>query len=165
MVWYTLTAHTPVTDINDLSFYGKWKTIALIYSLMLSKLVLFQHSSLNHEDVIKWKHVPSYWPSVRGIHRSPVNSPHKGQWRRALMFSVICAFNKRLSKQWWHWWFERPSRLLWRHCNMKQITYHIINIPLIVMTARVQFPTRIHELPFWHCNDNIIWLQWYCYAR
>ena len=23
---------------------------------------------------------------VRGIHRSPVNSPHKGQWRGALMF-------------------------------------------------------------------------------
>ena len=23
-----------------------------------------------------------------GIHRSPVNSPHKGQWRRVLMFSV-----------------------------------------------------------------------------
>ena len=27
----------------------------------------------------------------RGIHRSPVNSPHKGQWRGALMFSSICA--------------------------------------------------------------------------
>ena len=27
----------------------------------------------------------------RGIHRSPVNSPHKGQWRRALMFSLIYA--------------------------------------------------------------------------
>ena len=26
---------------------------------------------------------------VRGIHRSPVNSPHKGQWRGALMFSLI----------------------------------------------------------------------------
>ena len=26
-----------------------------------------------------------YWPFVRGIHRSPVNSPHKGQWRGALM--------------------------------------------------------------------------------
>ena len=25
-----------------------------------------------------------------GIHRSPVNSPHKGQWRGALMFSLIC---------------------------------------------------------------------------
>ena len=28
---------------------------------------------------------------VRGIHRSPVNSPHKGQWRGALMFTLICA--------------------------------------------------------------------------
>ena len=24
---------------------------------------------------------PRYWPFVRGIHQSPVNSPHKGQWR------------------------------------------------------------------------------------
>ena len=44
-----------------------------------------------HDDVIKWKHFPRYWPSVRGIHRSPVNSPHKGQWRGALMFTLICA--------------------------------------------------------------------------
>ena len=42
-----------------------------------------------HDDVIKWKHFPRYWPSVRGIHRSPVNSPHKGQWRGALIFSLI----------------------------------------------------------------------------
>ena len=25
--------------------------------------------------------------------------------------------NKRLSKQWWGWWFEMPSGSLWRHCN------------------------------------------------
>ena len=43
-----------------------------------------------HDDVIKWKHVPRYWSYVWGIHRSPVNSPHKGQWRGALMFSLIC---------------------------------------------------------------------------
>ena len=30
--------------------------------------------------------------SMREIHRSPVNSPHKGQWRGALMFSLICAW-------------------------------------------------------------------------
>ena len=29
---------------------------------------------------------------LRGIHRSPMNSPHKGQWRGALMFSLICAW-------------------------------------------------------------------------
>ena len=46
----------------------------------------------SHDDVIKWKHCPRYWPFVRGIHRSPVNSLHKGQWRGALMFSFICAW-------------------------------------------------------------------------
>ena len=43
------------------------------------------HISILHDDVIKWKHFPRYWPFVRGIHRSPVNSSHKGQWRGALM--------------------------------------------------------------------------------
>ena len=45
-----------------------------------------------HDDVIKWKNFPRYWPFVRGIHRSPVNSPHKGQRRGALMFSSICVW-------------------------------------------------------------------------
>ena len=31
-------------------------------------------------------------PFVRGIHQSPVNSPHKGQWRWALMFPLICVW-------------------------------------------------------------------------
>ena len=44
-----------------------------------------------HDDVIKWKHFPRYWPFVWGIHRSPVNSAHNGQWRGALMFYLICA--------------------------------------------------------------------------
>ena len=45
-----------------------------------------------HDDVIKWKHFSRNWPFVRGIHRSPVNSPHKGQWRWAFMFSLIRAW-------------------------------------------------------------------------
>ena len=45
-----------------------------------------------HDHVIKWKHFPRYWPFVQEIHRSLVDSPHKGQWRRALMFSLICAW-------------------------------------------------------------------------
>ena len=43
-----------------------------------------------------WRHqmesFPRYWPFVRGIHRSTVNSPHKGQWRGALIFSLIFAW-------------------------------------------------------------------------
>ena len=48
--------------------------------------------SYQHDDVIKWKHFPRSWPCVRGIHRSPVNFPHKGQWRGVLMFSLICTW-------------------------------------------------------------------------
>ena len=46
----------------------------------------------NHDDVTTWKFFPRCWPFVRRIHRWPVNSPHKGQWRGALMLSLICAW-------------------------------------------------------------------------
>ena len=35
---------------------------------------------------------PRNWPFVQGIHRSPVNSPHKGQWHGAMIFTFICAW-------------------------------------------------------------------------
>ena len=89
--------------INLLSLYdGRWGTddarIQGIRSHFID-LVLPEYSgfsgkevNLNHDDVIKWKHFPCYWLFVRGIHRSPVNSPHKGQWRGALMLSLICVW-------------------------------------------------------------------------
>ena len=38
--------------------------------------------------IVCWKHFPRYWPFVRGIHRFH----HKGQWRGALIFSLICVW-------------------------------------------------------------------------
>ena len=60
-----------------------------------SLLIKFQTLRIKlhyHDDVIKWKHFPRYLPFVRGIHRSPVKSPHKGQWYGTLMFSLIWAW-------------------------------------------------------------------------
>ena len=55
------------------------------------------HGNPNAYEHMKpwWRHqmetfFSHYWPFVWGIHRSPVNSPHRGQWRGALMFSLIC---------------------------------------------------------------------------
>ena len=51
-----------------------------------------------HHYVTKlwWRHqmetFPRHWPFARGIHRWPVNSSHKGQWRGAVMFSLICTW-------------------------------------------------------------------------
>ena len=42
-----------------------------------------------------WRHQMESFSAllaITGIHRSPVNSPHKGQWRGAWMFSLICAW-------------------------------------------------------------------------
>ena len=93
--------------------------------------------SNTHDDVIKWKHFPRYWPSVRGIHRSPVNSPHKGQWRRALMFSLICAWiNRWLSKQSRGWWLETPSRPLWRNCNAFKLIRRHDRLKMLICNDR-----------------------------
>ena len=49
--------------------------------------------SWHHDDVIKWKHFPRYWPFVREINPVAADFPaHKGQWRGALVFSFICAW-------------------------------------------------------------------------
>ena len=87
-----------------------------------------------HDDVIKWRHFPRYWPFVRGIHWSLVKSPHKGQWRGALIFSFDLRLNKRLSNNSWGWWFETLSCPLWRQCNVLACpgTY------LIKITIKVQ---------------------------
>ena len=60
-----------------------------------SSLIGYVYTNWNYDDVIKWKHFPRYLPFVQGIHRSPVNSPHKGQWCGALMFSLICVWINR----------------------------------------------------------------------
>ena len=76
----------PIT-INTRDIYIVGESNLLIVSQQLSKApsscylywaILFPVFTEQHDDVIKWKHFPRYWPFVRRIHRSPVNSPHKG---------------------------------------------------------------------------------------
>ena len=60
--------------------------------LSIPRYLPLSHKSSIHDDVIKWRNFPRYWPFVRGIHRSPMNTPHKDQWCGALMFSLICSW-------------------------------------------------------------------------
>ena len=72
-------------------FWDMYISYIYVYDELMTISLLWKEIPWSHDDVIKWKHFPRYWPFVRGIHRSPVNSPHKRQWRRALMFTLICA--------------------------------------------------------------------------
>ena len=67
------------------------ETISILLVLMCNQWIPPKRSVMLfcHDDVMKWNHFPRYWPFVRGIHRSPVNSPHNGQWRGAFMLSLI----------------------------------------------------------------------------
>ena len=70
--------------------YGDFSTQSIAWLLITWRCYKSRHQW--HDDVIKWKIFPHYWPFVRGIHRSPVNSQQKGQWRGALIFSLICVW-------------------------------------------------------------------------
>ena len=84
--WTHTTPYIVMTMIIVLHCKGQWHvTISREFEILWHPPVI-----LIHDDVIKWKHFPNYWPFVWGIHRSSVNSPHKGQWRGALMFCLIC---------------------------------------------------------------------------
>ena len=65
-----------------------------------------------HEDVIKWKHFPRYWPFVREIHWSPDNSPQKAN--DAELWWFFWSAPEQMLRS---WLFETPSRSLWCHCN------------------------------------------------
>ena len=71
-----------------------------------------------HDDVIKWKLFPCYWPFVRGINSS-VNGEFPTQRPVTRSFDVFydLRLNKRFSKLWRGWWFETRSCTLWSHCN------------------------------------------------
>ena len=66
----------------------------LILRLQLSIMTLMDF--LLSRRIWWWRHQMETFSAslafVREIHRVPVNSPHKGQWRGALMFSLICVW-------------------------------------------------------------------------
>ena len=74
------------------------RTTCIFWWILLDSVLLFVDSSLFCRylkllvSMMTSSNFPRYWPFVRGIHRSPVNSPRKGQWRGALMFSLICVW-------------------------------------------------------------------------
>ena len=90
-------------------------------------------TTTTHDCVIKWKHFPRYWPFVRGIYRSAVNSPHKGQWRTALIFSLICPWIT-VEQTILRLVLETPLGSLLRHCNEVHFVTYIAYICLLPLS-------------------------------
>ena len=125
-------------------------------------------ASLNHNELRKtymqkklnmhkWCHQMETFSVLLAI--SAGNSPVLGEFpaqrpvRRSLDIFFDLHPNKRLSKQWWGWWFETPSCPLWRHCNdscifcrasisMKSRTSRYVHIQMALNTGEFFFSSR-----------------------
>ena len=123
-----------------------------------------------HDDVIKQKHLPCYWPFVMGhyalhfrqkitvdlivpkaVHsRGPhgsgqVDSPHKGQWCGALMFSLICT----CTNDWANSRDTGDLRCHGTHCDtiVMSLTNHLIHDQTIIIhTSHTLFYCQISNI-------------------
>ena len=84
------TAAHNVVEVSKLIRHSRTMSLEVIF---LIKIIMFScfgaimMTTSSNGNIFR-----GYWPCVRGIHRSPVNPLHKGQWRGALMFSMTCAW-------------------------------------------------------------------------
>ena len=77
-----------------------------------------EHASIRHSW---WRHQMETFSALLAIcaGNSPITGEFPAQRPVTRSFDVFfyLHLNKRLSKQSWGWWFETPSRPLWRHSN------------------------------------------------
>ena len=117
-----------------------------------------KRGSSRHTCIMKWKHFPRYRPFMRGIHWTPVDSSHKGQWREAFfMFPLMCAWTNR-------WANNRNAGDLIRHrghYDTTAIIYNEIGHRCFKQwIVPISLPSPYHH--FWHIVKCILWdiSQW-----
>ena len=93
---------------------------------------------------------------------SPVTGEFHAQRPVTRSFGVFfhLSLNKRLGKQWRDWWFETPSRPLWRHCNALVITGLSNGLaparqqPLCMNQGLIVSTQTIRIRLYWLLNEN-----------
>ena len=87
-----------------------------------------------HDDVIKWKHFSALLAICAGNSPVPGEFPTQRPVTRSFDVFFDLRPNKRLSKQWWGWWFETQSCPLWRHYNGEASYYDKMYAMLLTST-------------------------------
>ena len=92
-----------------------------IFMCAVSRAVLSQSGIvITRSKMTRWRHQMETFSTLLALcaGNSPVTGEFPSQRPVARRFDVFFDLrsNKRLSKHSWGWWFETPSRPLWRHC-------------------------------------------------
>ena len=123
--WHQLTVNVYIYiyiySFVDMS-HGRIKQTQLIDSGSFLRVILRNGKT----GIIPWWHCQmEIFSALLDLYA--LNSPVTGEfppqrpvtWNFDLFFDLC--LNEQLSKQWWGCWFEAPSCLLWRHCNVINI--------------------------------------------
>ena len=107
---------------------GYWTNIICSsFSVFFLKLFTFYIPVTHHIHI--WHHQMETFSALLAIceWNSLVTSEFPAQRPVTRSFDVFfdLHLNKRLSKQWWGWWFEMPSHPLWCQWNVP-VTHHIL---------------------------------------
>ena len=128
------------------SFRGNFiPCLCYFYFQNIFAITSFKHDFASHDDVIKWKHFSALLAICAG------NSPVSGEFpaRRPVTRSFDVLFdlrpNKRLSNQWWGWWFETLSHPFWRHCNEMWMNSFIV-------VGNLEMDKQFHPTFYNGCN-------------
>ena len=114
---------------------------------------------------------------MRVIHQSLVNSPHKGQWCGAFMFSLICAWinswvnncqSSNLRRHHAHYdttvmetdhdkLMLFSMLMIWKYHHM----YSCLTIPIINMTKEIKTSTQWNDIIHWFLAVTKQLYKWY----
>ena len=85
---------------------------------------------------------------------SPVDSPHKGQWRRTLMVSLICAW----TNSWANNWDAGDLRCHLTHYDVTVMKVFIEKMHLIVSSAKLwPFCLSLNDLTICKMRPGLSW--------
>ena len=125
--------NTPIHACKDFTKKSSWSLLFVPMGLHYRKYpstMSFGCFRISHDDIIKRKHFPRYWPLWGEFTFHPSHRPV----RRSFDAFFDLRLNIRLSKQSRRWWFETPWRSSWRHCNVYiEHTPFDVNIKCSVM--------------------------------
>ena len=142
--WNRVLVKPEAGTLTDILSHDIWTPHGedLFYFLNILYAMSGVISLQTQSSIRKYPHDSAWLALCAGNSPVPVNSPHKGQWRGALMFSLICLWT-------WGWWFEMLPRPLWRHCNdLRQQLRYCPRILLIVTHLNICFQITTHNINY-----------------
>ena len=97
--------------------------------------------------IIWWRHQMEAFSALLALcaGNPPITGEFPSQKPVTRSFDVFfdLRLNKRLSKQSLGWWFETPSRSLWRHCNViDRVVQEILNSSALAFFPQVGLPIK-----------------------